>query len=219
MLVNGGLLVQEDGGMVQTLWLSLNHGFWHLTLVNSTTKHHNFQGIWVKKHWLWLFSIAGIFPRASSKGGAHGSQSDDSTYLARTWEICDVVFTSPLTSRLCCQLQELQGLPTSPLKMWSSSKSISFYSQTWSLTRVPELWSRCTTTELSTLSVCSVRRCSCRPGISCDFFMLISIKVLIINKFSTLKISWKVYTCIFFRKKDNFNVEKDNKTQKKWSKM
>ena len=69
-----------------------------------------------------LFSIAGIFPRASSKGGVHGSQSDDSTPLARTWEICAVVFISSLTSRLCSQLQELQELPTSPLRMWSSSK-------------------------------------------------------------------------------------------------
>ena len=33
-----------------------------------------------------------------------------------------MVFTSPLTSRLCSQLQELQELPTSPLRMWSSSK-------------------------------------------------------------------------------------------------
>ena len=74
-----------------------------------------------------LFSIAGICPWASSNGGAHGSQSDDSTYLARTWEICAVVFTSPLTSRLCSQLQELQELPTSSRRMWSSSKSISFY--------------------------------------------------------------------------------------------
>ena len=37
-------------------------------------------------------------------------------------QICTVVFTSPLTSRLCSQLQELQELPTSPLRMWSSSK-------------------------------------------------------------------------------------------------
>ena len=37
-------------------------------------------------------------------------------------QICAVVFTSPLTSRLCSQLQELQELPTSPLRMWSSSK-------------------------------------------------------------------------------------------------
>ena len=57
-----------------------------------------------------MILIAGIFPRASSKG-AHGSQSDDSPYLA---SICAVVFTSPLTSRLCSQLQELQELPTSP---------------------------------------------------------------------------------------------------------
>ena len=62
--------------------------------------------------WLLLFLIAGIYPQASSKGGAHGYQSDDSTYLARTWEICAVVFTSPLTSRLCSQLQELQRLST-----------------------------------------------------------------------------------------------------------
>ena len=37
-------------------------------------------------------------------------------------QICAVVFTLPLTSRLCSQLQELQELPTSPLRMWSSSK-------------------------------------------------------------------------------------------------
>ena len=37
-------------------------------------------------------------------------------------QICAVVFTSPLTSRLCSQLQELQELPTSPPRMWSSSK-------------------------------------------------------------------------------------------------
>ena len=37
-------------------------------------------------------------------------------------QICAVVFTSPLTSRLCSQLQELQELPTSPLRMLSSSK-------------------------------------------------------------------------------------------------
>ena len=46
--------------------------------------------------------ITRIFPRASSKD-AHGSQSNDSTYLAL---ICAVVFTSPLTSRLCSQIQE-----------------------------------------------------------------------------------------------------------------
>ena len=44
----------------------------------------------------------------------YGSQSNDSTYLARSWEICAVVFTSPFTSRLYSQLQELQELPTSP---------------------------------------------------------------------------------------------------------
>ena len=65
-----------------------------------------------------IILIAGIFPRASSKGG-HGSQSDDSTYLAL---ICAVVFTSPLTSKLSSQLQELQELPTSPLRVWSGSK-------------------------------------------------------------------------------------------------
>ena len=80
----------------------------------------------------YLFLIAGIYPGASSKGGAHGSQSDDSTYLARTREICAVVFTSPLTNRLCSQLQELQELPTSSLTMWSSSKSISLDSRTGS---------------------------------------------------------------------------------------
>ena len=66
----------------------------------------------------YVILIAGIFPQVSSNG-AHGSQSDDSTYLALIYA---VVFTSPLTSRLCSQLQELQELPTSPLRMWSSSK-------------------------------------------------------------------------------------------------
>ena len=56
----------------------------------------------------YCFSIAGIYPRASSKERAHSSQSDNSRYP------CTVVFTSPLTSRLCSQLQELQELPTSP---------------------------------------------------------------------------------------------------------
>ena len=60
--------------------------------------------------------ITGIFPRAGCSKGAHGSQSDYSRYP------CAVVFTSPLTSRLCFQLRELQELPTSPLRMWSSSK-------------------------------------------------------------------------------------------------
>ena len=69
----------------------------------------------------YILLITRIFPHASPKG-AHVSQSDDRTYP------CAVVFTSPLTSRLCSQLQELQELPTSPLRMWSSSKkSISFY--------------------------------------------------------------------------------------------
>ena len=45
--------------------------------------------------------IAGIFPQASSKG-AHRPQSHESTFLAL---ICAA---SPLTSRLCSQLQELQ---------------------------------------------------------------------------------------------------------------
>ena len=70
---------------------------------------HNIPDIYI------VILIAGIFPRASSNG-AHGSQSNDST------SPCAVVFTSPLTSRLCSQLQELQELPTSPLRMWSSSK-------------------------------------------------------------------------------------------------
>ena len=43
-----------------------------------------------------------------------------------------LVFTSPLTSRLCSQLQELQELPTSPLRMWSSSKKASAYLGSWS---------------------------------------------------------------------------------------
>ena len=51
--------------------------------------------------------MAGILSRASSKGD-HGSNSDDRTCPRA------VVFTSPLPSRLCSQLQELQELPTSP---------------------------------------------------------------------------------------------------------
>ena len=54
----------------------------------------------------YVILIAGLFPRVSSKG-AHGSRRYDRTYP------CAVVFTSPLTSRLCSQLQELQELPTS----------------------------------------------------------------------------------------------------------
>ena len=65
---------------------------------------------------LHVILIAGIFPRASSKG-AHGSQRDNRMYP------CAVVFTSLLTSRLCSRLQELQVLPTSPLRMWSRSKT------------------------------------------------------------------------------------------------
>ena len=65
--------------------------------------------------------IAGIFPRASFKG-AHGPQSDDGTYP------CAVVFNSPLTSRLCSQVQELPELPTSPKDVVQLKKSISFYS-------------------------------------------------------------------------------------------
>ena len=61
-----------------------------------------------------LFPTTWIYPRATSKGGAQGSHSNDSTYLARTWEICAVVFTSPLTSKLCSQLQKLRELSTSP---------------------------------------------------------------------------------------------------------
>ena len=78
-------------------------GIWLIDLVRALSFCHV---------WVWfviVILIAGIFPRASSKG-AHGSHSDDSTYLAL---ICAVVFTSPLTSRLCSQLQELQELPTS----------------------------------------------------------------------------------------------------------
>ena len=42
-------------------------------------------------------------------------------------QICAVVFTSPLTSRLCSQLQELQKLPTSPQGCGLAQKSISLY--------------------------------------------------------------------------------------------
>ena len=68
----------------------------------------------------YIILITGIFPQVSFKC-AHCSQSDDITYL------CAVVFTSPLTSRLCCQLQKIQELQPPLLRLWSSSKSISFY--------------------------------------------------------------------------------------------
>ena len=55
----------------------------------------------------YVILIAGIIPRASSKG-ARGSHSNDWAYP------CAAVFTSPLTSRLCSQVQELQELPTPP---------------------------------------------------------------------------------------------------------
>ena len=75
-----------------------------------------------------------------------GSQrSHDSTYP------CAVVFTSPLTSKLCSQLQELQELPTSPEGCGIAQKSISFYLPgSWSWTRdtmptksPPILWVKC----------------------------------------------------------------------------
>ena len=69
--------------------------------------------------------IAGILPRESSKEGAHGSQSDNRTCS------CAVVFTSPLTSRLCSQLQKWQELPIPPLGMWSSSKNDMIFRLIW----------------------------------------------------------------------------------------
>ena len=91
-----------------------------------------------------------IYPQASSKEGPHGSQSNNSRYP------CAVVFTSPLTGRLCSQLQELQELPTSPLRMWSSSKraSASIYQRSWtgSWAWVQGARSWCSTSELSTHS-------------------------------------------------------------------
>ena len=73
------------------------------------------RSIAIKNGWTRCYMLYRSLGRASSKD-AHGSQSDDRTYP------CAVVFTSPLTSRFCSQLQELQELPTSPLRMWSSSK-------------------------------------------------------------------------------------------------
>ena len=96
---------------------------WHIIIaVTSDVMPLSYQNLFkiTKPFNCIVILIAGIFPQASSNG-AHDSQSDDST------SPCAVVFTSPLTSRLCSQLQELQELPTSPLRMWSSSKSISFY--------------------------------------------------------------------------------------------
>ena len=97
---------------------------------------------------MFCLPITEIYPQASSKEGANGSQSDNSR------NPCAVVFTSLLTSRLYSQLQELQELPTSPVRMWSSSKraSASIYlgSRTRSWTRVQGARSWCSTTELST---------------------------------------------------------------------
>ena len=64
------------------------------------------SGVW-RGTLFYVILIAGMFTWASSKG-AHGSQSDDRTYP------CAVVFTSPLTNRLCSQLKELKELPASP---------------------------------------------------------------------------------------------------------
>ena len=95
-------------------------GFQNL-VVNTLSRQHDNEAIvnTIVQNWptwtssngqfvLFCFWIAGIYPQASSKKGAHGPQSDNSRYL------CAVVFTSPLTSRLCSQLQELQELPASP---------------------------------------------------------------------------------------------------------
>ena len=86
-------------------------------------------------HYVYVILIAGIFPRASSNG-AHGSQSDDSIYL-----VSDMRCSLYLTSRLCSQLQELQELPTSPLRMWSSSKRHQLL-LTWAPGPGVEPWSR-----------------------------------------------------------------------------
>ena len=93
-----------------------------------------------------FWSLGYTLERAPKR--VHGSQSDNSRCP------CAVVFASPLTSRLCSQLQELQELPTSPLRMRSSSERASAptYLGSWtgSWTRVQGARSWCCTTELST---------------------------------------------------------------------
>ena len=62
--------------------------------------------------------IAGIFPRASSNG-AHGSQSDDSTYLVSDMR-CGLYLT--LDQQVVFSVARITGVANLPPRMWSSSK-------------------------------------------------------------------------------------------------
>ena len=62
--------------------------------------------------------IAGIFPRASSSG-AHGSQSNDSTYLVSDMR-CSLYLT--LDQQVVFSVARITGVANLPLRMWSSSK-------------------------------------------------------------------------------------------------
>ena len=62
--------------------------------------------------------IAGIFPRASSNG-AHGSQTDDSTYLVSDMR-CSLYLT--LDQQVVFSVARITGVANLPLRMWSSSK-------------------------------------------------------------------------------------------------
>ena len=92
------------------------------------------------------FSIAGIYPQASSKEVAHGSQSDYSRYP------CAVVLT--LDQKVVFSVVRITGVANLPQGCGSSSKraSASTYlgSLTGSWTRVQGAWSWCSSTELST---------------------------------------------------------------------
>ena len=93
-------------------------------------KHYNGSRIQVVcwsilyKHIVIVILIAGIFPRASSNG-AHGSQSDDSTYLVSDMR-CSLYLT--LDQQVVFSVARITGVANLPLRMWSSSKkSISSY--------------------------------------------------------------------------------------------
>ena len=66
---------------------------------------------------LYVILVTGLLPRVGAKT-AHvvTGETGDRTYP------CAGAFTLPSTSRLCSQLQEFQELPTSCIRMWSSSK-------------------------------------------------------------------------------------------------
>ena len=66
----------------------------------------------------YVILIAGIFPRASSNG-AHGSQSDDSTYLVSDMR-CSLYLT--LDQQVVFSVARITGVANPSLRMWSSSK-------------------------------------------------------------------------------------------------